>query len=133
MVRFDMCTHYHAHGEHARRGRASAGAAGRARSSSRAQFPAPSASLASSHRQLAADGHGRRVDDDQHPPRLPTDSAKATGGNFTPFAVFFANPTTMYVTDEGSGNTLDLTSHAGLEKWSLVDGVWQLDYVLTRG
>lgn len=58
---------------------------------------------------------------------------KATGGNFTPFAVFFANPTTMYVTDEGSGNTVDLTSHAGLEKWSLVDGVWQLDYVLTSG
>jgi hypothetical protein len=66
-------------------------------------------------------------------PGFPTDSAKATGGNFTPFAVFFANATTMYVTDEGSGNTLDQTSHAGLEKWSLVDGVWQLDYVLTQG
>ena len=66
-------------------------------------------------------------------PGFPTDSAKATGGDFTPFAVFFANATTMYVTDEGSGNTLDVTSHAGLEKWSLVDGVWQLDYVLTSG
>ena len=38
-------------------------------------------------------------------PGFPTDSAKATGGNFTPFAVFFANATTMYVTDEGTGNT----------------------------
>jgi hypothetical protein len=66
-------------------------------------------------------------------PGFPTDSAKSTGGNFTPFAVFFANPTTMYVTDEGSGNTVDQTTHAGLEKWSLVDGVWQLDYVLTSG
>jgi hypothetical protein len=66
-------------------------------------------------------------------PGFPTDSAKATGGNFTPFAVFFANATTMYVTDEGSGNTTDQTSHAGLEKWSLVNGVWQLDYVLTKG
>ncbi len=28
-------------------------------------------------------------------PGFPTDSAKATGGNFTPFAVFFANATTM--------------------------------------
>ena len=28
---------------------------------------------------------------------------------------------------------LDVASHAGLEKWSLVDGVWQLDYVLTEG
>jgi hypothetical protein len=66
-------------------------------------------------------------------PGFPTDSAKATGGNFTPFAVFFANPTTMYVTDEATGNALDAASHAGLEKWSLVNGVWQLDYVLTRG
>jgi hypothetical protein len=66
-------------------------------------------------------------------PGFPTDSAKATGGNFTPFAVFFANPTTMYVTDEGTGNATDAAAHAGLEKWSLVDGTWQLDYVLTQG
>ncbi|HWX81410.1 MAG TPA: hypothetical protein VNZ02_15015 [Steroidobacteraceae bacterium] len=66
-------------------------------------------------------------------PGFPTDSAKASGGDFTPFAVFFANATTMYVTDEGSGNSTDAASHAGLEKWSLVDGVWQLDYVLTKG
>ena len=66
-------------------------------------------------------------------PGFPTDSAKATGGNFTPFAVFFANATTMYVSDEGSGNATDVASHAGLEKWSLVNGVWQLDYVLTKG
>ena len=66
-------------------------------------------------------------------PGFPTDSAKATGGNFTPFAVFFANATTMYVSDEGSGNSTDVASHAGLEKWSLVSGVWQLDYVLTQG
>src|SRR5271163_1430474 len=48
-------------------------------------------------------------------PGFPTDSAKATGGDFTPFAVFFANPTTMYVTDEGSGNATDAASHAGLQ------------------
>lgn len=66
-------------------------------------------------------------------PGFPTNSAKATGGNFTPFAVFFANATTMYVTDEGSGNSTDQASHAGLEKWSLVNGTWQLDYVLTQG
>jgi hypothetical protein len=65
-------------------------------------------------------------------PGFPTDSAKSTGGDFTPFAVFFANATTMYVTDEGSGNATDTASHAGLEKWSLVDGNWQLDYVLTK-
>ena len=60
-------------------------------------------------------------------------TARATGGDFTPFAVFFANATTMYVTDEGSGDSTDTSSHAGLEKWSLVGGVWQLDYVLTQG
>jgi hypothetical protein len=66
-------------------------------------------------------------------PGFPTDPAKVTGGDFTPFAVFFANSKTMYVTDEGTGNALDQASHAGLEKWTLVDGVWQLDYVLTNG
>jgi hypothetical protein len=65
-------------------------------------------------------------------PGFPTDSAKTTGGNYTPFAVFFANSSTMYVTDEGSGNSTDVSSHAGLEKWSLVSGTWQFDYVLTN-
>jgi hypothetical protein len=66
-------------------------------------------------------------------PGFPTDSAKATGGDYTPFALFFANATTLYVTDEGTGDALDKASHAGLEKWSLVGGTWQLDYVLTKG
>jgi len=66
-------------------------------------------------------------------PGFPTDSARATGGDYTPFAVFFANPTTLYVTDEGTGDATDASSHAGLEKWSLVGGTWQLDYVLTNG
>ncbi len=66
-------------------------------------------------------------------PGFPTDSAKSTDGNFTPFALFFANATTMYVTDEGSGNATDQATHAGLQKWSLVNGAWQLDYVLTKG
>jgi len=66
-------------------------------------------------------------------PGFPTDSAKKTGGDFTPFAVFFANPTTMYVADEGSGNATDVAAHAGLGKWSLVSGTWQLDYVLSNG
>ena len=66
-------------------------------------------------------------------PGFPTDPAKAPGPDFTPFAVFFANPTTMYVTDEGTGNATDTANHAGLEKWSLINGTWQLDYVLTQG
>jgi hypothetical protein len=66
-------------------------------------------------------------------PGFPNDSAKATGGNFTPFGVFFADANTMYVADEGSGNATDTSTHAGLQKWSKVNGVWQLDYVLTKG
>jgi hypothetical protein len=66
-------------------------------------------------------------------PGFPTDSARATGGDYTPFAVFFADSTTMYVTDEGTGSAVDAGSHAGLQKWSLVDGTWKLDYVLTKG
>ena len=66
-------------------------------------------------------------------PGFPTDSSKATGGNFTPFAVFFADANTMYVTDEASGNATDVASHGGLQKWSLVSGTWQLDYILTKG
>ena len=65
-------------------------------------------------------------------PGFPTDSARTTNGDFTPFAVFFANPSTIYVTDEGTGGSMD-AGHAGLEKWTLKDGTWQLDYVLTNG
>lgn len=70
---------------------------------------------------------------------FPTDSARASladgtsGGNYTPFAVFFANDHTMYVTDEGTGNSTD-AAHAGLEKWILgSNGTWTLAYTLTNG
>jgi hypothetical protein len=63
-------------------------------------------------------------------PGFPTDSAKSTGGDFTPFGLFFANSTTLYVADEGTGNATDAADHAGLEKWTLSDGTWSLDYTL---
>jgi hypothetical protein len=70
---------------------------------------------------------------------FPTDSARATladgtsGGDYTPFALFFANDHTLYVTDEGTGNSAD-AAHAGLEKWILgSNGTWTLAYVLTAG
>jgi hypothetical protein len=66
-------------------------------------------------------------------PGFPTDSAKETGGNFTPFGLFFANASTLYVADEGSGNSTDASEHAGLEKWTLSDGTWSLDYTLKAG
>jgi hypothetical protein len=70
---------------------------------------------------------------------FPTDSARASladgtsGGDYTPFALFFANDRTLYVTDEGTGNSAD-AAHAGLEKWILgSNGTWTLAYTLTDG
>ncbi len=78
---------------------------------------------------------------------FPTASAKtATDASDYPFGLWFANPTTLYVADEGAGdNTYDPTTNsysaaaastsAGLQKWSFnaATGSWQLDYVLQNG
>ena len=69
-------------------------------------------------------------------PGFPTALAKGTGApTNTPFALFFANNTTLYVSDEGTGGAADVGvgSNAGLEKWSLVNGTWVLDYTLQNG
>jgi hypothetical protein len=71
-----------------------------------------------------------------------TNPATGASSPLTPFAFFFANPTTLYVADEGnatitttnaSGNPVtNLVSDplAGLQKWVLANNVWQLEYVL---
>jgi hypothetical protein len=78
---------------------------------------------------------------------FPTTIAKdATDASDYPFGLWFANPTTLYVADEGAGdNTYDATTNtytaaaasttAGLQKWSFnsTAGEWQLDYVLQNG
>jgi hypothetical protein len=64
-------------------------------------------------------------------PGFPTAPAK-TNADYTPFGLFFANPTTLYVADEGTGTSADTSLHAGLQKWSLVNGTWTLDYVLRK-
>jgi hypothetical protein len=55
----------------------------------------------------------------------------------SPEQIFFANPTTMYVTDSGqpkNGNANKAAlGEGGLQKWSLVAGVWVLDYDLVNG
>jgi hypothetical protein len=61
-----------------------------------------------------------------------------------PFGIWFANGKTLYVCDEGdgtlvspavNGNVADpaTLATAGVQKWSLVNGVWQMDYVLQNG
>ena len=60
-----------------------------------------------------------------------------------PFGIWFANASTLYVSDEGNG-TVGKTvatfygpaatqTTAGIQKWVLVSGKWQLAYTLTAG
>jgi hypothetical protein len=74
---------------------------------------------------------------------FPTELAKTSTSSF-PFGMWFASPTTLYVADEGNGdNTYSTTTGsyvndaaqttAGLQKWVLRDGSWQLAYTLTSG
>jgi hypothetical protein len=61
-----------------------------------------------------------------------------------PFGLWFANPTTLYVADEGNGDTTyDPDSNtftnaaaqtgAGLQKWVLANGTWTLAYTIQNG
>jgi hypothetical protein len=61
-----------------------------------------------------------------------------------PFGIWFANPHTLYVADEGNGTDTYSTATgtytaaaaqttAGLQKWVLRSGTWQLAYTLTSG
>lgn len=72
---------------------------------------------------------------------FPTLSNKSGTPVNYPFGIWFANPTTLYVADEGDGYAggADLYSHAaaqtnaGLEKWVYANGAWSMAYVLTNG
>ena len=75
-------------------------------------------------------------------PGFPNTEA-STNTNF-PFGMFFANENTLYVCDEGdgtfvsppvNGNVADAQSQAtaGLQKWVLQNGVWNMVYVLQNG
>ncbi|HEY6786606.1 MAG TPA: hypothetical protein VI365_04770 [Trebonia sp.] len=78
---------------------------------------------------------------------FPTALAKsATDASDYPFGIWFANPTTLYVADEGSGdNAYDATTGAytaaaasttaGLQKWvfNSATGQWNLAYTLRNG
>jgi hypothetical protein len=61
-----------------------------------------------------------------------------------PFGIWFADANTLYVCDEGdgtlvspavNGNVVSAFSQAtaGVQKWSLVNGAWQLDYIINNG
>ena len=58
----------------------------------------------------------------------------STGTNSHPFGLFFANASTLYIADEGDGTVgKESTSGGGLQKWSLTNGSWTLDYTLSSG
>ena len=74
------------------------------------------------------------------PSRPRTPARRANTADFG--ALWFANPTTLYVADSGNGN--DDLQHgsytaaaaqnlAGIQKWSLVNGAWTYDYTLNTG
>ena len=54
-----------------------------------------------------------------------------------PFGLWFADANTLYVADEGTGNSADINTAknaaAGLEKWVKNAGTWSLAYTLTSG
>src|ERR1700722_4568492 len=78
---------------------------------------------------------------------FPTLIAKSTSGVSYPFGIWFANSTTLYVAEEGSGTpgttvagfytpaTAAQNPTAGLQKWIFNSsaGEWQLAYILTNG
>ena len=68
-------------------------------------------------------------------PGFNTTLAKTNADTPHPFGIWFANASTLYVADEGSGAATDFgtgptTMAGGLQKYSLVGAVWQLDYTL---
>ena len=72
-------------------------------------------------------------------------NTEASTSTVFPFGIFFANPTTLYVCDEGdgtfvppagpNGNVADAQSlaTAGLQKWVLQNGTWNMVYVIQNG
>jgi hypothetical protein len=86
-------------------------------------------------------------------PGFPTVEASGTtqsGGTAAvsfPFGIWFADPSTLYVCDEGDGtmvaphtvngqpNVADAASlaTAGVQKWKLINGTWTMLYVLQNG
>ncbi|HEY3840795.1 MAG TPA: hypothetical protein VGL72_29685 [Bryobacteraceae bacterium] len=67
-------------------------------------------------------------------PGFPTTLARNAGAS-NPFGLWFANASTLYVADEGDGTTANAATSqiAGLQKWVLVDGAWQMVYVMQNG
>ncbi|HZQ84022.1 MAG TPA: hypothetical protein VFA83_04250 [Acidimicrobiales bacterium] len=66
---------------------------------------------------------------------FPTTLASAASGVSFPFGMWFANPTTLYVADEGSGKGGAGDTTGGLQKWvfNAGTGSWSLAYTIQNG
>jgi hypothetical protein len=53
--------------------------------------------------------------------------------NLSPENFYFANATTLYVADSGSPKIGKSAGDGGLQKWTLTNGSWNLDYTLSQG
>lgn len=55
----------------------------------------------------------------------------------SPEEYFFADPSTLYIADSGAPKNGSAGAAAlgagGLQKWSLLNGIWTLDYILSQG
>ncbi len=62
-------------------------------------------------------------------------ASATTGTVYYPFGLWFANPTTLYVADEGSGAGGSSDTTGGLQKWALntSTNTWSLQYTLNNG
>ena len=99
-------------------------------------------------RTLALTTTQPRPDPDQHvrPQRVPGIAGQgATGSSDYPFGIWFANPTTLYVADEGAGDNTYRRHHEHLHRSCCVNyrraaevvlqrhRSWALDYILQNG
>ena len=73
---------------------------------------------------------------------FPTVLNSSNSAPLYPFGLWFANSTTLYIADEGSGDntyaggtytSAAAQTTAGLQKWVLSGGAWHLAYTLTNG
>jgi hypothetical protein len=64
---------------------------------------------------------------------FPTTLASATSGVSYPFGMWFANSTTLYVADEGSGKGGTGDTTGGLQKWVFNGTSWSLAYTIQTG
>ncbi|MGC2458566.1 MAG: hypothetical protein WA435_11295 [Gallionellaceae bacterium] len=88
--------------------------------------------------EAGALAHGGAIPGDAAITILPgfnTTNAKTATTGPNPFGIWFANPTTLYVADEGDGVVADAatSSFAGLEKWIFDGTKWNLAYTLQNG